>query len=227
MTDREQEAASLTKMLDGLDARSVVMDGTGEVWRKASTGRWDCLDANGDQPTEDASTVVWQSLPPRVTVLWTPAHRSPAPALPPMSPVFEDKLTDEEWVDRRLAQTPADERGEASDREVLRRILSRFDPSDVERTITAIRGNGFARPDHDAEPDEDTWEYGLTWEPSVTGSDEPQSYAGCETEESAWEAGRRLAGGQTPRVWKRPMRPAVQAVPAGPWEPVTPRGEEQ
>lgn len=65
------------------------------------------------------------------------------------------------------------------------------------------------------------WEYGLTWEPDVSGFDEPQSYSGCETEEGAWETGRQLAGdAQAVKVWKRPMRPAVQAVPAGPWVPV-------
>jgi len=72
-------------------------------------------------------------------------------------------------------------------------------------------------------PTETQWEYGLTWHPSMTGDGAwPQSYAGCETEEGAWETGRRLAGvSQKPMVWKRPVRPAIQAVPAGPWEPVT------
>lgn len=69
--------------------------------------------------------------------------------------------------------------------------------------------------------EEPEWEYGLTWEPDFTGFDEPQSYSGCETESGAWEAGRSLAGEtQSVRVWKRPMRPAVQSVPAGPWVPV-------
>ena len=72
-------------------------------------------------------------------------------------------------------------------------------------------------------PITDEWEYGLTWEPSVTGATEPQSYDGCETEAGAWETGRRLAGsGQRLKVWKRPVRPAVQSIPAGPWEPVEP-----
>ncbi len=62
------------------------------------------------------------------------------------------------------------------------------------------------------------WEYGITWAPYVTGDlQEPNSY-GAETEAEAWEIGRRLAGAaQTVHVWKRPMRPAVQAVPAGDW----------
>lgn len=74
----------------------------------------------------------------------------------------------------------------------------------------------------EAEQGETEWEYGLTWEPSVTGDDhDPQPYTGCETEAGAWETGRRLAGpAQTPSVWKRPMRPAIQAIPAGPWMPV-------
>lgn len=68
--------------------------------------------------------------------------------------------------------------------------------------------------------DDTEWEYGITWTPSVNG-DEPLNYNGCETAEGAWEVARRLnLGAQTPQVWRRPMCPAVQSVPAGPWEPV-------
>ena len=66
------------------------------------------------------------------------------------------------------------------------------------------------------------WEWGLTFEPYVTGDGaSPASYDGCDTEEGARDAGHRLAGpAQTYQVWKRPMRPAVQSVPAGQWLPV-------
>lgn len=78
-----------------------------------------------------------------------------------------------------------------------------------------------------AEQGEPEWEYGLTWSPYVTGDGaSPVSYTGCESPEGAWETGRQLAGSaQTPQVWRRPMRPAIQAVPAGPWEPVEENGE--
>ena len=77
------------------------------------------------------------------------------------------------------------------------------------------------------EQGEPEWEYGLTWSPHVTGDGaSPVSYTGCETPEGARETGRQLAGSaQTPQVWRRPMRPAFQAVPAGPWEPVQENGE--
>lgn len=59
-----------------------------------------------------------------------------------------------------LKNCPPDEvRISSSDRDVLRRILIRADhnhPGNLERTITAILGNGFARPDHDA-PDFFAW----------------------------------------------------------------------
>jgi len=59
--------------MDALPPRTVVMDGGGEVWRKCSNGRWDCLDENGDEPTEEARTVLWQSMNgPSATVLWKP-----------------------------------------------------------------------------------------------------------------------------------------------------------
>lgn len=61
--------------MDALPARTVVMDGGGEVYRKCANGEWDCLDSNGDAPTEEASTVLWQSMNgPRATVLWEPVE---------------------------------------------------------------------------------------------------------------------------------------------------------
>lgn len=82
------------------------------------------------------------------------------------------------------------------------------------------------RAEWEAEQGEAEWEYGLTWEPDVSGFDEPRSYSGCETELGALKVGRRLAGdAQSVKVWKRPMRPAIQAVPAGPWVPVNENGD--
>ena len=73
------------------------------------------------------------------------------------------------------------------------------------------------------------WEYGLTWEPYVTGDGVgPQVCSGCETEEGAREVGRRLAtSAQTATVWRRPVRPAVQRVPVGPWTALAPDGQEK
>jgi len=70
------------------------------------------------------------------------------------------------------------------------------------------------------EPPEPEWEYGITWEPYVTGDGaSPQIYDGCETESGAWATGHRLAGSaQVPKVWRRPVRPALRSVPVGPWE---------
>ncbi|MDF2047099.1 hypothetical protein P2P98_13105 [Microbacterium sp. Kw_RZR3] len=71
--DDVREALTDVEALESLPTRSVVMDGGGKVWRKLVTGLWDCLDTNGDPPAEESHTVLWQSAPPRVAVLWRPA----------------------------------------------------------------------------------------------------------------------------------------------------------
>lgn len=68
---REEAVVQSVEALDALPERTVVMDGGGEVWRKLGNGRWDCLDANPDQPTEDSRTVLWQSRDGHATVLWS------------------------------------------------------------------------------------------------------------------------------------------------------------
>nr|WP_278101183.1 hypothetical protein [Microbacterium proteolyticum] len=56
--------------IDDLPTRSVVMDGSGEVWRRAVTGLWDNLDTSGDPPLEESETILWQSTESGVRVLW-------------------------------------------------------------------------------------------------------------------------------------------------------------
>ena len=101
-TQKLVDGASLIATLDALEPRSVVMDGAGEVWRKLGNGQWDCLDAAGDAPAEDASVVVWQSSPPALRVLWTPALE--AAQRPPVSAaVLDEYRRVAEWLDGKAA----------------------------------------------------------------------------------------------------------------------------
>lgn len=118
------QAGDAIALLDSLPTRAVVMDGSGEVWRKLGTGKWDRLDSDGGEPAEISSTVVWQSLPPTVEVLHPAGfRRSVVPTPSDAFREFVDHLGvdaneehdgDEWWAGYRQAQRDTIRRATAS-----------------------------------------------------------------------------------------------------------------
>lgn len=72
MKNNADEWDRFVEELNALPIRSIVMDGSGDLWRKTVTGLWDCLGASWDQPSEESRTVLWQSASPSFTLLWKP-----------------------------------------------------------------------------------------------------------------------------------------------------------
>lgn len=72
---RGPRVVSTVEELDALPVGSVVRSGDGQIWQRVGSG-WDCLSEDGTGGSYPSETVIFQTLPPTATILFTPTTES-------------------------------------------------------------------------------------------------------------------------------------------------------